>query len=549
MSRRSWSWCWAVALLWCLGPPVTAHSRTFKIDYSHRHCVRQLGQGWEKKSPDGRFKLHLTMKQGGPSMPLVYDLMLLRGTKPVWNVVFKDLVAEPYTWLSPDGRYVVLMRPDAQLVAVDAAGQMRRGWEVREHLSPAEKERLPKDLCQDVRWSHNARFIGNTFELQVPPTQVLGDSREPFKSSVLRLDLKAERLEREDIALNGEDAELIQDFTKTEAPEVRLRFADELLGRSQIRERLKSRELTAFWHKLLQTPELKPKVLHRLAVEAVAAYGIESEVRPLTRLPGEIQERDIAVLDVLKRRSFDDAGEYAVRLLDTRHSSEAVRRRALNMLLESPAAREIALGFALSDPSKDLRRLALHYLTQKPFTAQRFQQVLGFCEDLDPWVQSKVMNFALHTPGVVEEAQRKELLDAMRRSEQRFAVGQCPDVSLAVGLLCEKEGNRGQALDLYTRGLRGLEERKSVETAAAAHLRVDAMLQLGLEAEKRGERAEAEKYARALLADPSRRLPVCEGPPIFYGVPWITGDCLPGRWAEWGARALLKRLKSKPRGG
>jgi hypothetical protein len=75
------------------------------------------------------------------------------------------------------------------------------------------------------------------------------------------------------------------------------------------------------------------------------------------------------------------------------------------------------------------------------------------------------------------------------------------------------------------------------------------MLQLGLEAEKRGERAEAERYARAVLADPSRREKVCIDHPIPGTVPWTTEDCLPNRNAEKAARELLKRLKSKPRGG
>jgi hypothetical protein len=548
MSRRSWSWCWAVALLVCLGPLATAHSTTIRIGYN-RYCVREVGDSWEKKSSDGRFKLLLGMTRSDPRMAPVYELKLFRGSKPVSNMIFKDLVTKPYTWIAPDGRYVVLLRPTGELVLVNSEGQQRQSWDLRKHLSVAEKDRLPKDFCQEERWAQNVRFTGDTFEMEVPPTEVLGNSREPLKPFILRIDLKAERFEREGVVLNGGDAELVQSYMKAEAPEERLRFADELLGRSQIREYLKSRELNAFWNGLLRTPELKPKVLHRMAVEAVAAYGLESEVRGLARLPGEIEERDIAVLDVLERRFPDDAGEYALRLLETPHSSQAVRERALKFLFKSRTAEDMAVGFALSDSSRELRRSALPSLREKPFTPQRFQQVLEFCDDPDPSAQYGVTWFALRTPGKVEEAQRKEMLEAMRAAEPRWALGQCPEVSLAMGALREKEGNRGQALELYTRGLRGLEQVKKTTMTVSAQLRVDAMLQLGLEAEKRGERAEAERYARAVLADPSRREPVCIERAITDAVPWTMGDCLPNRNAEKAARELLKRLKSKPRGG
>lgn len=299
------------------------------------------------------------MRKGTSAVSPLYELKLFRGGKPAWNMVLKDLVAAPYTWLAADGRYLILLRPDGQLMLLNSEGGLVRTWELFNELSLAEKARFPKDLCQDVSWSHKARFTGDFFELEVPPTQALGQSRAPYRPTLVRIDLKAVRLTRDRPAVSGEDPELIQAFEAAKDPELRLRLVDELLGRSQMREHLKSQALSAFWNKLLLTPEVTPQVLHRLAVEAVAAYGLDSEVRALTRMPGEFEERDLAVLDVLARRSPEDAGEYAVRVLDTRHSVPSVRRRALKLLMEVPTARDMAVEFALRDSELELRRMAL----------------------------------------------------------------------------------------------------------------------------------------------------------------------------------------------
>ncbi|HEX8701732.1 MAG TPA: hypothetical protein VF815_23085, partial [Myxococcaceae bacterium] len=310
-----------------------------------------------------------------------------------------------------------------------------------------------------------------------------------------------------------------------------------------------SRELSAFWNKLLLTPEVTPKVLHRLAVEAVAAYGLDSEVRALTRMPGEFEERDVAVLDVLARRFPEDAGEYAVRVLDARHSVPAVRQRALQLLLGLQAARDMAVGFALRDPDLELRRLALAPLTEKPYTAARFEQVLGFCQDPSVYVQADVVRYAVRTLNNADSSTRKQFVDVLRRSEQGFSLGQCSELSLALGAFMDKEGNRTRALELYTRGLRGFEEQGKDAEALYPRLMVEAALQLALEAEKKGERAEAERYARKVLASARESPSECSPHPLRDEVPGLSNTCQAGRKPEKVAREVLQRLKSKPRGG
>ncbi len=550
MSRRSWSWCWVAVLLLWLVPAGAAHAMTvIKLNYSERPCVREPGQSWEQESPNGRFKLEVTMRQGTSAVPPLYEIKLFRGGKPAWNMVLKDLIAKPYTWLAADGRYVVMLRPDGQLMVLNADGGLVRTWELFTELSLSEKARFPKDLCQDVSWSYKARFTGDFFELEVPPTQVLGQSHAPYKPVLIRIDLKALNLTRDRPVVSGEDTQLIQAFEAAKDPEERLRLTDELLGRSQMREHLKSQSLSAFWNKLLLTPEVTPTVLHRLAVEAVAAYGLDSEVRALTRMPGEFEERDIAVLDVLARRSPEDAGEYAVRVLDTRHPASGVRRRALELLMQVTTARDMAVEFALRDSEPELRRMALSPLASPPHTAARFERVLGFCADPGVTTQFDMEHFALHTLNRVEADKREALIAALRRAEARFTPGQCPKLSMALGVLTDKQGDRARAVELYTRGLRSFEAQGKKARTTFPGLVLETTLQLALEAEKKGERAEAERYARKVLADSSRRTLVCAPAPMELEALRQPTPCIPARKAEQVARDLLKRLKSKPRGG
>jgi hypothetical protein len=121
-------------------------------------------------------------------------------------------------------------------------------------------------------------------------------------------------------------------------------------------------------------------------------------------------------------------------------------------------------------------------------------------------------------------------------------------VSLVLGALSDKAGDRARALELFARGVKGLESLEREDEPLAPALRQEARLHLALEAEKNGQRAEAERYARQVLADPAKNTPVCAPKPIVHPVPWLSG-CLYGAEAQQVARELLGRLKSKRRGG
>jgi len=532
------------ALLVCLGPLGAVQAES--LEPPKFPCLGTFGESFELRTPDGRFKLVVTLKKGGEAMPRVYELRLSRGSRTVWTLPFGDVVSQAYTWLAPDGRAVVLMRPDGELVLLGAEGQVRKSWPVRPVLSEAEGARFPLRPCTDVKWGQRGRFAGDFFELEVPPTAVLAASPEGHRPPVLRVNLTAATFKRDGELPPRKDFEVIRAFDAASSPEVRLRLADELLGRSQITEHLKGRELSSFWNRLLLSPKLQPPVLYRMAVEAVAAYGTEGEVRALMRMPGQIEERDAAVLQVLDRKLPEEAGEYALRVLEGRHPGAAVRLQAVKLLMSRQGeARALGVELALSDAAAEVRRLALPVLLKDPEPQRYFERALGFCKDPDPVVQTVVPRFVLRA--LTQDDARSRFIELMRRDEPGLQIGQCPDVSLALGALSHREGDRARALELFARGIKGLESLPDEDEPFAPTLRQEARLQLALEAEKNGQRAEAERYARQVLADPAKRAPVCAPEPVAYEVPWLSG-CLEGKEAQQVAREVLGRLKSKRRG-
>lgn len=533
------------ALLVCLGPLGAVHALTLKAQPAP--CLQEYGDSFELKTPDGRFKLVVTLRKGDEAMPRVYELRLARGARTVWTLPFGDVVSQAYTWLAPDGRAVVLMRPDGELVLLDAQGQVRKSWPVRPALSQAEEARFPLKPCTDMTWGRRGRFAGDFFELEVPPTAVLASRPEGHKPPVLRVNLTAATFKRDTELPPRKDHQVIQAFNVASSPEVRLRMADELLGRSQMPEHLKGRELSSFWNNLLLSPKLQPPVLYRMAVEAVAAYGTEGEVRALMRLPGQIEERDAAVLQVLDRKLPEEAGEYALRVLEGRHPGAAVRQQAVKLLMSRQGeARSLGVELALSDADAEVRRLALPVLLKDRDPQRYFERALGFCKDPDSFVQTLIPRFVLRA--LTQDETRARFVELMRRDERGFQLGQCPDVSLALGALSHRGGDRARALELFARGVKGLESLEREEEPFAPTLRQEARLQLALEAEKNGQRAEAERYARQVLADPAKSAPVCAPEPVAYEVPWVSG-CLEGKQAQQVAREVLGRLKSKRRGG
>lgn len=533
------------ALLVCLGPLGAVHA--LSLAPPRAPCLGTFGQSFELKSPDGRFKLVVTLRKGDETTPQVHELRLSRGSKTVWTLPIADVVSQAHTWLAPDGRAVVLLRPDGELMLLGAQGQVRKSWPVRPVLSEAEAARFPLEPCTDMMWGQRGRFAGDFFELEVPPTAVLAASPERYKPPVLRVNLTAATFKRDGELPLRKDLQVIQTFNVTSSPELRLQMADELLGRSQITEHLKGRELSFFWNNLLLSPKLQPPVLYRMAVEAVAAYGTEGEVRALMRMPGQIEERDAAVLQVLDRKLPEEAGEYALRMLEGRHPGAAVRLQAVKLLMSRQGeARALGAELALSDANREVRRLALPVLLKDPEPQRYFERALGFCKDPDAFVQYVIPRFVLRA--MTQEATRQRFVELMRRDELGFQLGQCPDVSLVLGALSDKAGDRDRALELFARGVKGLESLEREDEPLAPALRQEARLQLALEAEKSGQRAEAERYARQVLADPARSVPVCAPEPIAHPVPWLSG-CLEGKEAQQVARELLGRLKSKRRGG
>jgi hypothetical protein len=522
-------------------------------------CSITSRQPWKKQSLDGRFSLSMTVERGKIEGPDVYQLWLRRGPRLVWQLVLRNPITEQMTWIAPDGRYVLLLRQQDELTLMGPSGQERSDWSLRTFLSEAEQARLPRDMCQKPRWLERARFEGGTFVLEVP-TGLLGleelsaeqgleegEELENRQRITLRVDLKLAKLERDGERFQQKDAELVTAFEAEQRPERRLWIADELLGRSQLKEHVKGKELQDFWKRLLQARELAPPLLHRMAVEAVSAMGTEGEVRALARLPGEVEVRDVAVLDVLARRFPNDAGEYAVRVLDGRHPGVAVRKRALLYLLaRSGPVKAMAQQFALQDEDRELRRLWLHSIDRID-SEKRFETALSFCAQPHAAARHQVTARVLKLLASTAEPSRQGFLELLRGAEKRMELEGCPELVLALGAIAHHSGDKAKALELYSKGVRLVPEQPDPDALIAPDLLMEALLQLAQEEEAKGQYAEAERYARLVLTSPFRSSRVCAPrPSVHANFPGVE-TCTPQQQAEQVAKAFLGQLKSKAR--
>lgn len=323
-------------------------------------CSMKPPGGWKKRTPNGRLTLlHLGMPSGDTAQLVLRET---RTGKVRWDTWLETSLYEENVWLAPDGTSVVALTSQDVVMVLGPDGQKIHEVDLKKHFSEGEQQRLPRTDCGGFRWVERGRFEEYAFVAEIPTGPLSGESAQGARRTSLRISLAHPQVFRPPEPLMKESLTLMAGYESETDPEIRLRFADELWGRSLVPGR-RSRELSLFWLKRLADPQT-PSIIYRMAVDSMGFIASPEDFRALTRLPGAARERDLWLLDMLERRAPEEGGTLALRLLES-HPEVEVRRRALDLLCaRSPAVASVALQLARQDQDPGLREEARKRLSQ-----------------------------------------------------------------------------------------------------------------------------------------------------------------------------------------
>ncbi|MDY7226594.1 hypothetical protein [Hyalangium rubrum] len=526
-------WGRLLAMLLLLGPGVAMA------------CSPRMPWPWKKRSPDGRHELAQVLSRQSRNPGATMSLRDLRTGRLLWTRNLEGTYG-PEDVVLASGRPQVLLlgRTPAALTLLDARGWELGIWPLDKLLTPSELRRLSLARCDSEGWAREARSEEDGFSVTLPVRAPVGGGGES-RHIVVKLPWVG-LFQREPTALAQESAELRRLFrTHTEEAE-RLRIADELWGLSSGGPTKGNLELRSFWLVMLQDSP-SPRALLPIAVDALGASGSQEELRGLIRLPWGAPERDAQILQVLKRRLPDLAGDYALRVLEEGHPAAPVRALAAGELLSrGGAAAEFGKTFIARDASLRADG-ALARFTAQAELAQELWQALPFCGSSRALLRAQATRSleALLRDAKEQRPFVQELLRPVSSAPDTALVG-CSEVLLMLGALADQTGDAPEALRLYTAGLEALAaETSAARLEAAQGPRLEATLRVAALLKEAREWRKMEALLQELLADPARRNPVCIPKPRVYDFSQTPGACGKKQPAETVARQLLRESKAE----
>ncbi len=509
-------------------------------------CSPSIPRSWTKRTADGAFELSSRVLEN-PRGSATLSLKNVSSGKTLWEHSLKYGTHERETLLSPSGSYVVLTDSfSPELTLYGPAGEAHQ-LSLESHLTASEKRKLPYTSC-GVQWVSKARFDGELLVVDVPTAGMRPPMYEQPKGTAFRFEPKTRQLTRDAPAPQKSTAELIQAYQSASAPEQRIMLARELADRSQDVTVGGDAALSRFWRELLAAPDTQPQVLS-LAVMGLGTMGTEEEVRALARLPAGPPERELQILQVLERRAPQEAEAFGLRALEERREPELLRTRAIVFLSDrEEAVAERARSLALGDPSERVREYGLQALARKPMRAKALEQALPFCLAPEAGLRRRAAESLRSIVRGVEGTEREQVLKALRAARERGQLKGCPDGYVILAGVADLQKKRSEALALYRQGAKELDALPQESQWHTANLRLEAKLQLALEAKAKGNKAELKKWAEEVLADKHKQTFVCAPKPNEYAGTGGPDTCTGRRTANAVAEELLKGNSSPSKG-
>jgi hypothetical protein len=525
MTRASTSWLLGIVLLALLSPAVALA------------CKPAPQKSWTKQGANGRFTLALKVEKEG--RPALVTLRKGRSGKVLWKQKVPYFY-EGQALISASGHHVAVVETSGSVVIHGKDGKVVGTWAVMNHLTKAEQEQITQSSCGPMVVGDSS-FKGEVLTLQVALEGVNRPTEKQPRGASFRVDPQTRRLLRESSRDEKSAAELLQKWKSNPQEPERGQLLAALLELSKVTQQPGAlTALRAFWGQLILGKDT-PGGERALAVAGLGYIGTDKELLNLLKLPDA--ELAAPLLEALLPRLPREAEAYALQLLEKRHPSEELRKRAAILLLDSPDKGAMrGYGLALLDPSGEVRMAALAQRATKPPTAVAFEQTLPLCEDPILKVRQAAVETLLGMTLTSDGSERRSITDALRRADTRGGLKPFPEGQVILGGLADLEGKRARALELYRRAVEELAELEEKRTKSSDELRIEALLQLALEAKKLGQKDEVSRRGHDVLAErQATSISICAPAPNRYALGEGSKACAKPRPASEVARQLLGR--------
>jgi tetratricopeptide (TPR) repeat protein len=519
-------------------------------------CLRVWPQSWAQESQDGRFEMILETVPTGPASQLPDHLLTLRDRragKVVWQSGLPHGVARNGVLLSPGGRYLALVDALSSEVRILGPNGTTHGrWSLQDQLTDGERRKLGLSAC-GAWWISSPRFEGDVLTLvvptDVPPGLADSPSPGPVQGIRFRIDPATGRVSRDRPLPEKSTKVLIHVFRSARGRSERIQSARVLRGLSQRLPRGDNPELRRFWLELLRESETPLEwELGTEAMEGLSALGTDEDVRSLLPLLSQDREVSDHVLALLDRRFPEEAVHQAVRALEERAPRAYPLVHAVSLLRQRPGAEiDKALRHALGHPSAGVRANALYQLSQRVAPREAIELALSFLDDPETLLHYRAAYVLCDLLRRVKGPDRLVALELLRRAEDGGKLARFPEGVILLAAVADKVGDRARALALYSRGLTAMVDIPEQRGWNTYSVRLEAKLQLALEARAQGRQDEARRLAREVLEDRSGNVEVCAPAANVY-LPFGRPEaCVPQRTAREVAVELL--TPSRPDGG
>ncbi|WNG50285.1 HEAT repeat domain-containing protein [Archangium minus] len=520
-----------------------------------RACLRKMPTSWEMESQEGRFELLLeTMQVGASSRPSL-TLRDRRAGKVVWQRGLEHGVERQSVLLSPDGRYLALVDALSSEVSILGPNGAESGrWSLDAHLTEGERRKLHSTLCGSW-WIGSPRFEGNVLTLVVPMELPPSHPEAPYPGPVpgirFRIDPTSGHVSREEPFPEMNIEALLQEYGKTIWDDKRREIVRGLAAFSQRTRRGSNPELRRFWLELVRDSRTNVDVW-RQALEGLSAIGTDEEIRGLFASllqAGNASADPLSpgALMLLERRFPEEAVRQSVRVLTERPPSipfDSLRVYAVFTLGQRPGSEiDKALRHALRDPAPLVRASALYQVSQRMTLLQGIELALPFLEDSEEVVQYRAASVLCDLLRRAKGSDRSAALELLRRAEAGGKLARFPEGLILLAAVADRAGDRARALALYGRGLEAMADIPEQRGWKTYSVRLEAKLQLALEAKAQGRKEEVQRLAREVLEDRSRNVEVCAPAPNVY-LPFGRPDaCAAQKTAAAVAAELLASRK------
>lgn len=454
-----------------------------------RPCLPGPTQAWTRRWGAVEVSVAPTRSDRPPGTEGSHLIVRVDG-KALWSRDLRAFYASGAVYPSADGRYLALVDEEGEaLILLDRGNQIAH-WKPLELLRPSERSGLAYSSCGRL-WFRTARWEGATLVAELPIHGMAPPIYAQPQGLEVRYDARTGKATRPPVPPPTPVASLIAQYHSRPSDSALRALAERSLDEAKPQP-----ELAAFWLAHLRE---RPSRIHE-AMEAFAAVASEEDLHRAVALPPD-PKRDLALLELLEKRSPEDAAHLAWAALQERREPELLRTRAVVFLTRSGRPRALeAAKRGLTDPGASVREESARQLPRVASPLEAFEGVAPLLKDADEDVRtaaSRALLSVLHARGKAG----RELVRRLEQLERADGPSVFPEGLFVLATVAHARKDLPLARTLYRRAAEALPKVGGQRAWTAGELRVKAQVQLALLDKKVGAKAEARALVEAVRAD------------------------------------------------